>query len=70
VPLAYLLDDARLKAKVQKWVAWSLTHQRPDGSIGPLTNQDWWPRMIMLKALTQYREATGDPRVIPLMRPL
>jgi len=68
VPLAYLLDDAKLKAKVQKWVDWTLTHQRPDGSIGPLTNQDWWPRMIMLKALTQYQEATADPRVIPLMQ--
>lgn len=68
VPLAYLLDDAQLKAKVQKWVDWTLTHQRDDGSIGPVTNQDWWPRMVMLKALTQYQEATGDPRVIPLMQ--
>jgi len=68
VPLAYLLDDAKLKAKVQKWVDWTLTHQGTDGSIGPLTNQDWWPRMIMLKALTQYQEATGDPRVVPLMQ--
>lgn len=68
VPLAYLLDDAKLKAKVQKWVDWTLTHQGPDGSIGPMANQDWWPRIIMLKALTQYQEATGDPRVIPLMQ--
>ncbi len=68
VPLAYLLDDTKLKAKVQKWVDWTLTHQRPDGSIGPLANQDWWPRMVMLKALTQYQEATGDPRVVPLMQ--
>jgi hypothetical protein len=68
VPLAYLLDDAKLKAKVEKWVGWTLTHQRDDGSIGPMVNQDWWPRMIMLKALTQYQEATGDPRVIPLMQ--
>ena len=68
VPLAYLLDDTKLKAKVQKWVDWTLTHQRPDGAIGPLANQDWWPRMVMLKALTQYQEATGDPRVIPLMQ--
>jgi hypothetical protein len=68
VPLAYLLDDATLKAKVQKWMDWTLTHQGADGSIGPVVNQDWWPRMIMLKALTQYQEATGDPRVIPLMQ--
>src|SRR2546429_8291673 len=42
--LAYLLDDAKLKAKVQKWVDWTLTHQGADGSIGPAANQDWWPR--------------------------
>jgi len=68
VPLAYLLDDVKLKTKVQKWVDWTLTHQGADGSIGPVTNQDWWPRIIMLKALTQYQEATGDDRVIPFMR--
>ena len=67
VPLAYLLGDARLIAKANKWVEWTLTHQRPDGSIGPEKNKDWWPIMVMLKALTQYQEATGDPRVIPLM---
>jgi hypothetical protein len=68
VPLAYLLDDAKLKAKAEKWVDWTLTHQGADGSIGPVVNQDWWPRMVMLKVLIQYQEATGDPRVIPLMQ--
>ena len=67
VPLAYLLEDAGLIAKARKWVAWTLEHQRPDGAIGPPSNQDWWPNMIMLKALTQYQEATADARVIPLM---
>jgi uncharacterized protein len=67
VPLAYLLDDPRLIAKVKPWVEWTLTHQRPDGGIGPAKNRDWWPIMIMLKALTQYHEATGDARVIPVM---
>jgi uncharacterized protein len=67
VPLAYLLDDPRLIAKANKWIEWTLTHQSPEGGIGPANNQDWWPKMVMLKALSQYQEATGDPRVIPLM---
>ena len=67
LPLAYLLDDPKLIAKVKPWVDWTLDGQRPNGSIGPEKNKDWWPIMIMLKVLTQYQEATGDARVIPVM---
>jgi hypothetical protein len=67
IPLAWLLDDARLKAKAQKYIDWILTHQSPNGMIGPASNDDWWPRFVALKALTQYQEFTGDQRVIPLM---
>jgi len=67
IPLAYQLDAARLKAKAQKFMDWTLEHQASNGMIGPSTNDDWWPRMVMLKALAQYEEATGDPRVIPVM---
>ncbi len=67
VPLAWLLDDSRLKAKAQRFVDWTLDHQAPNGMIGPASNNDWWPRIVMLKALTQYQELTGDSRVIPAM---
>jgi DUF1680 family protein len=68
VPLAYLVKDQRLSAKSTKWVNWTLEHQQANGMIGPAKNDDWWPRMVMLKVLTQYQEATADPRVIPLMQ--
>lgn len=85
VPLAYLLDDPKLKTKVLRYINWTLNNQRPSGYFGPLTKQerekgveitadnceageDWWPKMIMLKVLKQYFEATDDPRVIPFMK--
>ncbi len=67
LPLAYELKNQDLIKKADRWVEWSLTHQTPDGQIGPASNNDWWPRMVMLKVLTQYQEVTGDKRVIPLM---
>ena len=68
IPLAYLLDDSRLKVKAQKFIEWTIKSQRENGMFGPVSNDDWWPRMVMLKALTQYQEVTADPRVIPFMK--
>ena len=79
LPLAYLLDDAQLKAKVQPWIEWALNSQREDGFFGPAkdypgeagiqrdNSHDWWPRMVMLKILQQYYSATNDQRVIRFM---
>jgi len=67
VPLAYQLNDERLKSKAQKYIDWTLNNQTAEGMIGPHSNNDWWPRIVMLKVLTQYQEATGDPRVIPVL---
>ena len=67
VPLAYLLNDAKLKAKAQKYIDWVLDHQASNGMIGPSSNDDWWPRIVILKVLTQYAELTNDARVIPFM---
>lgn len=68
VPLAYILDDTRLKAKAQKYLDWALDNQAASGMLGPRSNDDWWPRIVILKGLTQYHEATGDSRVIPAMQ--
>lgn len=63
VPLAYTLNDAGLKVKAQKWMDWLLDHQGADGYLGPVANNDWWPRMVATYALKDYYEATGDARV-------
>lgn len=77
VPLAFLLDDAKLKAKADRWVNYVLAHPQPDGWLGPVRGKnvgemkpsyDVWPLAIFLKALTQYQEATGDRRIIPAMQ--
>jgi uncharacterized protein len=67
LPLACQLDDLKLIEKAKRWVDWTLSSQTAEGNFGPGKNDDWWPRMVMLKVLTQYEEATGDPRVIPFM---
>jgi hypothetical protein len=73
VPLAYLLDDERLKLKVKNALGYILDHQHPDGWLGPVGDSqkhkpyDVWPLFPLLKALTQYHEATADPRVVPAL---
>jgi DUF1680 family protein len=73
VPLAYLLDEPALQAKVKKSVDYILDHQHSDGWLGPIGDAqkhkpyDVWPLFPLFKALTQYEEATGDPRVIPAL---
>ncbi|MFK5973860.1 MAG: glycoside hydrolase family 127 protein [Flavobacteriaceae bacterium] len=79
LPLAYILDDEDLKAKAQKWIEWTINNQTEDGYIGPIPftsepepepgiqkdkRRDWWPKMVMLKILQQYYNATDDQRVI------
>lgn len=76
VPLAWLLDDPGLKAKARRWMDYILAHQHEDGWPGPVRDQatgryqeyDPWPVFVALKAMTQYHEAAGDPRVMPAMR--
>jgi hypothetical protein len=67
VPLGYILDDQQLIGKAQKYVAWMLNSAKPNGWFGPLANRDWWPRMVALKVLMSYHEATGEPRVLDVL---
>lgn len=72
VPLAYLLDDSTLKAKVRRWMNYIIEHQQPDGWLGPVPPKngqayDPWPIFIILKVMSQYSEAGNDLRVIPAM---
>ena len=79
LPLAYLLNDQKLKDKVKPWIEWTLKSQQNDGYFGPSADltpepglqrtnaRDWWPKMVVLKYMQQYYEATGDARVIPFM---
>lgn len=76
LPLAYILDDGALKAKAQKWVDWMLASAKPNGYFGPDKGYpyieglqrgkpfDWWPKMVALKILQQYYNATEDGRVL------
>lgn len=79
IPLAYIMDDKALQAKAQRWVEWALSSQQEDGFFGPaedLPNEpglqrenarDWWPRMVVLKFMQQYYDATSDERVLTFM---
>jgi DUF1680 family protein len=67
VPLAWQLEDPVLKDKALRFINWTLAHQQPSGMIGPAANNDWWPRLVMVKALAQYFEATDDQRVLPVL---
>jgi len=75
VPLAFLLDDAELKAKVTRYIDYIITHQAEDGWLGPRTmiaaageqersNYDLWGQILALKVLMQHCDATGDDRAI------
>ena len=82
LPLAYILNDEALKEKAQTWIEWTLNNQAESGYLGPIPFQtepepekgiqkgpreDWWPKMVMLKVLQQYYQATGDERVIVVL---
>lgn len=72
LPLAHILDDARLRRLATRWLESILTRQEASGWIGPkqapyFRAYDHWPVTIVLKVLIQHHEASGDARVIPML---
>ena len=70
IPLAWLLDDTPLKARIAGYVDYIVSHQRSDGWYGPYpldavtTRYDLWAILLANKVLAQYHDATGDARVL------
>jgi uncharacterized protein len=66
VPLAFLLDDKRLKQKARHWITYILGHQHEDGWLGPLQDANYgypydpWPVFVLFKAMP----STRRPRAI------
>ena len=69
IPLAWILDDGPMKARITRYVDFIVTHQRADGWYGPYPEDavtkryDMWAILLANKVLVQYHEATGDARV-------
>lgn len=76
--LGVLLDDARIQAEAGRWIEAVFASQDDEGYFGATmhkahevpggTAPDLWPHMVMLDAVIAHHEATGDERVLPLMR--
>jgi DUF1680 family protein len=70
IPLAWLLDDATLEARIMSHVDYIITHQRADGWFSPYPldavakRYDLWSILLINKVLVQYHEATGDDRAL------
>lgn len=68
VPLAYTLDDERLKEKCRPWLEWMMNSRLPNGWFGPEKNGDRWPLAVAMKVMAQYYEASGDERALAVIR--
>ena len=76
IPLAFLLDDERLKVKARHWIDTILANQHADGWLGAkddshegegISQLDPWPLFVLFKAFLQWHEATNDERIVPAL---
>ena len=77
-PLAVLTGDERCIDIANRWIDAVLDSQDAEGYFGAVYHRritgkdggvlcDLWPHMVMLDAVIQHHEYTGDNRVIPFM---
>ena len=70
IPLAWGLRHEALQARLHRYVAHIVAHQRKDGWFSPYpvdavaTRYDMWAILLANKALAQYHDATRDPKVL------
>lgn len=70
IPLAWVLGDQALQAKVKRYLDHIIAHQRPDGWYAPYPADararayDLWSILLVNKVLVQYHEATGDAQAL------
>jgi len=68
IPLAYLLDNAEMKATAGRYIDAILQKQEADGWLCPCKKEkrawyDTWALQLISKTLTVYYECTGDERI-------
>ncbi len=73
IPLAYLLEDEAMIARANKYVAFIMDAQKPDGWICPCEDSergryDVWAAILIAKVLVVYHDCSGDTRAVEVVR--
>jgi uncharacterized protein len=70
IPLARILEDKPLQARLDRYIDYIVTHQRPDGWYSPYPEDavtrryDMWAILLANKVLAQAHESMGDDRIL------
>ncbi len=72
IPLAYLLNDADMKARAKKFIDAIIENQKPDGWICPCEDSkrakyDAWALMLISKVLVVWYDCSKDERVYTVL---
>jgi uncharacterized protein len=70
LPLAYQLEDHRLKGKIENYLDYIFTHE-DNGWLGPMPEDqakaDLWAIFQFLKVVLQYYDVTQDPKIVDIV---